>query len=514
MASLARLILKNTLSNWVGMTVGILLALLMTPYLLKHLGNERYGIYQIVLTITNYFILLELGLRGSIARFASKYVHAGDTASLSGAIATAVWFSLLIGVVIMAISIVLGLNVPAFLKISPEYWTQTLFLIVGLGFNTVMSFVSYGFSGVLIGHNRYDLVNGRIIIDNGLRALLIVLFFSLGWVSLSSWALAFSISGFLSLAFISFTMYRIHKGISIHVCNIKKNIVNELVDFGTWNMLMQLSWFVILSANPIIISKCMGAEYVPYYSIPFMLITSLTSFVMAFSSSLVPTASSALVGKNMDLLKNLMLKGTYYSALLSFLFGGVLLVMCKSLFTVWLPPGFDKSWVVYAVLMIAFFGSTSETASYNILVGGGKIRGLAIVNTIACIIAVLLSIYFVKFLQWGIMGAVIGLVIPRFLSLCVFHPWYASNQVSLSWYRYIEGAYSRPFVCSIPSVVLGWMLTYLFPPANLTVWVIEYLVALIPAAVFLLTGVLEFPLRKAIISKFSNGLCKLIKVAQ
>ena len=80
--SLVKTIISNTLSNWVGMGLSTILSIVLTPFLLSHLGAERYGIYQIVFPITQYLILLELGLRGSIARFASKHIYAQDIKSL------------------------------------------------------------------------------------------------------------------------------------------------------------------------------------------------------------------------------------------------------------------------------------------------------------------------------------------------------------------------------------------------------------------------------------------------
>jgi O-antigen/teichoic acid export membrane protein len=139
--NIAARILRNTLSNWVGMFINTTILVLLIPYLLRNLGNEQYGIYQIVVPVIQYLALLELGLRGSVSRFATKYIAAEDIKSLNSVISTSFFIFLAIGFVIVLISVVLGLLSPHFFNISKQYERGAFYVFAALGFNSVVCFV-------------------------------------------------------------------------------------------------------------------------------------------------------------------------------------------------------------------------------------------------------------------------------------------------------------------------------------------------------------------------------------
>jgi hypothetical protein len=204
-------------------------------------------------------------------------------------------------------------------------------------------------------------------------------------------------------------------------------------------------------------------------------------------------------------MRRLLTKGTCVASMMVFPLGGVLLVMCKSLFRVWLPAGYESSWVIYAILMIAFFGIISQTTIQLVLLGGGSIRGFAIASISSSITAVALSVILVGYTSLGIIGAAMALAIAKSFD-SLFKPWYAARQFGLDLRQYVLGSYVRPIVCCLPSVGLAALLAQYFPPTNLFVWVLEFLIVLVPYALFMLTGILDWPLRKQVVARLVRSL--------
>ena len=58
-----RVILRNIFSNWTGYLITILVGFFLAPFVLHHLGNTGYGVWTLVLSLTGYFGLLDLGIR-------------------------------------------------------------------------------------------------------------------------------------------------------------------------------------------------------------------------------------------------------------------------------------------------------------------------------------------------------------------------------------------------------------------------------------------------------------------
>ena len=58
-------VIRNTIFNTIGRFWQILIGLVLIPYIVSHIGVERYGIWAIVGVLTGYFGLLDLGAKDS-----------------------------------------------------------------------------------------------------------------------------------------------------------------------------------------------------------------------------------------------------------------------------------------------------------------------------------------------------------------------------------------------------------------------------------------------------------------
>lgn len=496
--SFSKTILKNTLSNWAGMVLNTLIIILLTPYILRHLGAERYGIYSLVFSIMHYLVLMELGIRGSVARFASKYIQAKDVVSLNSVVSAATLVGVCLGLLSLPIAFFVGKASVLFFKIQPEFQTETKCLFLAFGFNLGFSLLSYSFSGVLVGSQRYDLVNLRLILVALLNAVLLVLFFSNSWKNLLSMSAALILSSSVGLLFLYCCAKWLHPGLSIGPKYVRLNIVKEMFHFGFWNMLIQVSTLVNASANQIIIGKFLGAAAVPLYSIPFQVIVRLQSLVSGMTSTLMPVASSALNTGDKKLLAHLLRKGTYLASVIIFPVGGCLIIMARDLFRVWLPEEYLFSGVIFVVMLISYLMSITQTTSYYILLGGGEILGISVMYLIGSLAMILLSILSVAVWKWGLLGITLSLALVQIFINGFYQAWYITRQVQISYFEYLWNSYKQPFVCTIPSLIASALLVYFFPPANLLVWGGEYVISLMIFVFFGLPAMNDLPIKTSL----------------
>ena len=54
-------IISNIRSNWVGYAVNAAVTMLLTPFVLRQLGEARYGVWILTMSIFGYYGLLDLG---------------------------------------------------------------------------------------------------------------------------------------------------------------------------------------------------------------------------------------------------------------------------------------------------------------------------------------------------------------------------------------------------------------------------------------------------------------------
>ena len=71
--SLTQKVITNTAFNMLGKVWGILVALFMTPYIVHHIGVDRYGVWALVSVVTSYFGLLDFGIGSSYVKYIAEF---------------------------------------------------------------------------------------------------------------------------------------------------------------------------------------------------------------------------------------------------------------------------------------------------------------------------------------------------------------------------------------------------------------------------------------------------------
>src|SRR5258706_16247164 len=84
-----RIILRNIFSNWTGYLITMVAGFLLSPFVVNHLGNTGYGIWTLVLSLTGYFGMLDLGIRSSVGRFVARYLALNNDGNVNRTVSTA-----------------------------------------------------------------------------------------------------------------------------------------------------------------------------------------------------------------------------------------------------------------------------------------------------------------------------------------------------------------------------------------------------------------------------------------
>src|SRR4051794_39070442 len=83
-------ILRNILSTWAGYVVTLLVGFVLAPIIVHRLGSTRYGVWTLVVSLTGYFGILDLGLRQSVGRFVARYMALQDEENVNRTISNAI----------------------------------------------------------------------------------------------------------------------------------------------------------------------------------------------------------------------------------------------------------------------------------------------------------------------------------------------------------------------------------------------------------------------------------------
>src|SRR5438132_10633934 len=123
-------ILKNVGSSWCALGVNILVGIFLSPYILHRLGDEAFGLWVLIFSITGYYGLFDLGIRSSIVRYVSKFTATDDIEELARLINTSLFSYSCIGALSLLITIVLSFYVDNLFRIPPDFHMTARWLLL------------------------------------------------------------------------------------------------------------------------------------------------------------------------------------------------------------------------------------------------------------------------------------------------------------------------------------------------------------------------------------------------
>src|SRR5579863_7914116 len=95
---------RSIFLNYLAMTVGGVVAFLLTPILIHGLGDFNYGMWILVASIMDYYGLADMGIRFTLQRHVARYKGSEEQDALVRTFATALALSVAIAVVILAVT--------------------------------------------------------------------------------------------------------------------------------------------------------------------------------------------------------------------------------------------------------------------------------------------------------------------------------------------------------------------------------------------------------------------------
>src|SRR3989338_3679611 len=157
--ALSQKVIRNTALNVIGRSWQFLITIFLAPYVVSHLGNERYGIWVLVSVLTGYFGLLDLGVGFSFIKYISEFYAKKDFKKINQLINSGFNFYFFLSFIIIILAffvikpIISLLKIPAPLQ-NEAYWVFLLGLFLFALVNIMCPFMA-----IQSGLQRMDITN-------------------------------------------------------------------------------------------------------------------------------------------------------------------------------------------------------------------------------------------------------------------------------------------------------------------------------------------------------------------
>jgi len=105
--------------SWLAVVANLIIGFVLTPYVIRKLGSEGYGIWTLLFSLISYYGLLDLGMRSAVVYYSAQYRARKELEKINQVISSIGFFYSLMSLVIIAVSLVAARPFARSLDVSP-----------------------------------------------------------------------------------------------------------------------------------------------------------------------------------------------------------------------------------------------------------------------------------------------------------------------------------------------------------------------------------------------------------
>lgn len=380
--------------NYVIVGLNILTGLLYTPFMLRCLGQNEYGLYSLVASVIAYLTLLDFGFGSAIVRYTAKIRATGtkeDEWSLYGMFLSAY---AVLGLLVTIGGIVLYFNTDRMFDrtMTPDEIQQARIMMTLMVGNLAVTFPFSIFGSIISAYERFVFQRVLSIIRILLSTAVLIFVLLLGYKAIGLVVVQTIFSIGTLMANVLYCRYRLR--IKIHFRNFNIPLLKEIAIFSFWNFLGAIVDRVYWGTGQFILGIYSGPVAVAIFSLAITLMNLYMSMSTSFNSVLLPRITKlAVSGGNDKEISDLFIKtGRLQFCVLSLILSGFI-VLGKQFISIWAGADYAMSYTIALVFFIALICPLIQNVGITILLARGQQRfrsivylGIAVVSLICQIL--------------------------------------------------------------------------------------------------------------------------------
>jgi O-antigen/teichoic acid export membrane protein len=449
----------NVLWSWFSVAVNLFSGVILTPYIIRKLGADGYGIWSLTFSLIGYYGLLDLGFRSAVIYYTSRYRTLGEVGRLNELINTLMLYFSGIALILFGITVPLSRYADRLFKIPAARRDDFTFLILIVGISLGLGIVFNVPSGLVEGFQRFDLANQ-------IRTISAVLRYA-GCAALLAFGFGLKEMGVLALAtqLLLYYLYivasrRIFPDLRFSFSFVRLSVLKQTARYGIHTFLAGAAVQSVEQTPSLLVGIFRPAAFVGYYNLPLRLLQYASEAISRIGIVAAPQAAEFAAQDKMGAVGALVISANRYSFALLAPFALVLLVYGREVLTRWVGADFSAySAPLLPVFVAGTAFTTGQVASSSILFGIGKHQGYAyaMILEAACSAAGLALVL----PRYGILGAAVVTSVLMVAVRGLLTPWLVCRQLRVKFPRFMLSIYLRPVLTALPVLgLIAWAKGY------------------------------------------------------
>lgn len=361
--------------NYVVIGLNTVVGLAYTPYMLRCLGQNEYGLYALVASVIGYLTLLDLGLGNAVVRYTARLRAEGKTREQWEMFGMFTVMYTVIGLVALGAGTLLCANVDRLFDrtMGPADLSQARAMMALLVANLAVTFPLSIYGAVITAYEHFVFQRVVQIMRITLCTLVLAAVLCMGHkaVALVSVQTVFNVLTLL----LNYVYCRRRLKIKVWFRGFDRTLLRETATYSFWIFLNVIMDRIYWGTGQFVLGAVSGTAAVAVFSVAITLQQMYMTFSTGISGVLLPriTAMVSRGGTQREISDIFIRTGRLQAAVMFLVLSGFT-VFGRGFIEVWAGAGYARSYTVAMIFFVALFIPLTQNTGIIILQARNQLR--------------------------------------------------------------------------------------------------------------------------------------------
>lgn len=421
-------IISGAVLSMLSQVITIVVGLAYTPIMIRLLGQNEYGLYQLVQSVVDYLNLMNFGFSGAYIRYYSIAKAKNDEKEIANINGMFMNVFLFIGILCLVAGVVLFLNIDILgARLTDSDYVIARKLLVIMVINLALLFPNSLFVAFMCAKEEFIF---QKVLNIGINILIPILnlpmlFMGGGSVGIAAVTLLLTIFRFIVNAWFCVSKLKL----KMRLGYFDKKIFMGLLGYTFFIFLSDLVDQLNSNVDKLLLGRITGTIAVAIYSVGLNLKNYYTTLTWMIPEMYIPETNRVAIENNEKRLTELFtFIGRINNYLVLFIISGFA-IFGRYFIHLWAGAEYDMSYYVTLILMITGYIPAVQTLGVSIQNAKNMHKMRSVVYFIVACANVILSIFLIK--QWGVVGTCLGTLIATIMGHGIFMNYYYKKYLKL-----------------------------------------------------------------------------------
>lgn len=405
------------------------------PLLIYFLGEEEYGLYQLMGSFLIYLGLFDFGLSNTVTRYYSKYIALKDKKGKENLLFLSTVIYVILTILLAIVGIILYFYIDDLfinsLTNSELVTAKKIYIIILI--TVVITILTTVFNSVITANERFVFLKIVSIVQTLMRPIVVLAVLSLEASALNVVLVQAFINIFGVALRIYYSFNKLKVKIKFHHWDTR--LLKEMLNYSFFVFITALMDQIFWRSDQVILGIFVGTASVAIYSIGSQLVSYYMTLSTAMSGVFLPniTKKVTLNVSNFELTNTFIKVGRLQYILLGAVLSGFMLYG-KEFISIWVGKSFSEAYYITLIIMVPFTIDLIQNIGLTILQAKNMYSFRAIVFFGMSILNVIFSIPLA--LNFGGIGTAVATGISYFIGNGIIMNIYYYKKVMLDIFKF------------------------------------------------------------------------------